>query len=186
MHYLLIIGNLLSKETSKVKILLTRCTGQSYCKSNEEIDAAINSMSLIIAVTDYFFDIDDYSSPIKLNFRSDTAFGMSQNLFKLNTIKVKYNEITDQPNPLPFSSTNNYNFYSIGEISQDTYWAIDSNILEVDFVLDSEYQQTSRTVYRFSDFISQIGGFTGMLVTFSALFVRTFSSKIYDQSIMSK
>ena len=68
-------------------------------------------------ITDYFFDTDDYTSPLKLNFRNDIFFSLSSGLNKLIDVKIRSNIVTDQPSPYPFSDSQSYEFYSINEIT---------------------------------------------------------------------
>ena len=106
------------------------------CKSKEQIDSVLSQMSFMFAVTDYYFEIDDYSSPIKMNFRSDIAFGFTPNLKKFILLNVQNNQVTDQPSPYPFPNTYNYNFYSIGDIKQDVFWSSNELLMDVVIQLD--------------------------------------------------
>ena len=115
---------------------ISRWSGSLNCKSSEEIDFVLNQMSLVFAVTDYYFDIDDYSSPIKMNFRSDISFGFTSNLTKYIVLNVRNNQVEDQPSPYPFSNTYNYNFYSIGDIKQDVFWSTNEMLMNIEIQLD--------------------------------------------------
>ena len=130
------IGNLFTKEQSVIKIQISRCSGSLNCQSKEQIDSVLSQMSLVFAFTDYYFDIDDYSSPIKMNLRSDIAFGFTPNLTKYIVLNVHNNQVTDQPSPYPFPNTYNYNFYSIGDIKQDVFWKTDQMLMNVVIQLD--------------------------------------------------
>ena len=68
------IGNLLSQERDYIFISISKWTGLPTCKTDAEIEGVLNSMTIAFAITDYFFDTDDYSSPLKVNFRNDIIF----------------------------------------------------------------------------------------------------------------
>ena len=143
------------------------------------------NLKIYLAVSDYFFDTDDYSSPLKVNFRNDIAFYPTDGFLKLVNIKVKYNTISDLSSPYPFASSSSYEFYSISDIRQDMNLDTSGNLLQIRFALDNEYQQISRTVYNWSDAVSQIGGFGGLMLSIFSFLVGVLSTKIYSQTVMS-
>ena len=60
-------GNSLSSEYNYIHIVLSKWTGQTYCKPDDEITAALNKIKIGVAMTDYFFDGDNYDNPILIN-----------------------------------------------------------------------------------------------------------------------
>ena len=136
-------------------------------------------------ITDYFFDTDDYTSPLKVNFRNDIIFTPASGLNKLIDVKIRSNIMTDQPSPYPFSESQSYEFYSINEITKDIVLSQNGEILQMRFSLDNQYLQMSRSVYSLADMIGQVGGFGGMLISIFSFVVGVISTKIYQQSIMS-
>ena len=175
----------MSKERDRILISISKWVGLSTWKSDAEIEAVLSSMFVGFAITDYFFDIDDYSSPLKVNFRSDFTFYPASGFTKLINIKVRSNVVADEPNPYPFSSSQSYEFYSIGEIDRDMSISQNGQIFQITFSFDNEYQQMSRSVYTLSKMIGQIGGFGGMLISIFSFVVGIISTKVYQQSIMS-
>ena len=136
-------------------------------------------------ITDYFFDIDDYTSPLKVNFQNDIIFTPVSGLNKLIDVKIRSNIVTDKPSPYPFSESQSYKFYSINEITNDISLSKKGQILQMMFKLDNEYLQISRSVYSLADMVGQVGGFGGMLISIFSFVVGVISTKIYQQSIMS-
>ena len=143
------------------------------------------NLGVLLAVSDYFFDTDDYSSPLKVNFRNDVAFYPTDGFLKLVNIKVRYNTISDLSSPYQFASSSSYEFYSISDIKQDMNLDTSGNLLQINFSLDNEYQQISRTVYNWSDAVGQIGGFGGLMNYIFSFLVGVLSTKIYSHSVMS-
>ena len=136
-------------------------------------------------ITDYFFDTDDYTSPLKVNIRNDIVFTPVSGLNKLIDVKIRSNIVTDQPSPYPFSDSQSYEFYSINEITNDIVLSQNGQILQMRFSLDNQYLQMSRSVYSLADMVGQVGGFGGMLISIFSFVVGVISTKIYQQSIMS-
>ena len=142
-------------------------------------------MSIAFGITDYFFDTDDYSSPLKVNIRNDIVFTPASGLRKLINVKIRNNIVTDQPSPYPFTNSQFYEFYSIKEITNDVILSQNGQIFQMMFSFDNEYLQMSRSVYSFSDMVGQVGGFGGMLISIFSFVVGIISTKVYQQSIMS-
>ena len=105
-----------------------------------------SNLGIYLAVSDYFFDTDDYISPLKVNFRDDIVFYPTDGFLKLINIKVRYNTISDLASPYPFTNPSSYEFYSISNFKQDMNLDTNGNLLQINFSLDNEYRQISRTV----------------------------------------
>ena len=82
-------GNFLSAEYNYIEVSLQKWTGVSNCKSSTEIDSILNQMKIGIALTDYFFDSDDYDSPIKTVYTNDYEYWISGSIKKNADIRFK-------------------------------------------------------------------------------------------------
>ena len=60
-------GNYFSTEYNHIQIEISKWSGYSYCKSESEINSSIEISKIGVAMTDYYFDSNDYSNPIKIN-----------------------------------------------------------------------------------------------------------------------
>ena len=165
---------------------ISKCTGLPTWRTDAEINSVLNSMFVGFAITDYFFDIDDYTSPLKVNARNDVTFIPASGFTKVVNIKVRTNIVEDQPSPYPFSSSQSYEYYSIGEIVREVALSQNGQIFQIMFTLDNEYLQISRSVYSLADMVGQVGGFGGMLISIFSFVVGVISTKVYQQSIMSE
>ena len=92
------------------------------------------TMVVGFGITDYFFDTDDYTSPLKVNFRNDIGFTPASGLTKQINVKIRSNIVTDQPSPYPFSDSQSYEFYSINEITNDIVLSQNGQIWRQDYI----------------------------------------------------
>ena len=111
-------GNFLSNEYNYFKVTISRWSGQYYCKSTDEINKAINSLSIGVGLIDYYFDSSDYSNPVRLNLNLDDEYPMINSFRKSVTLKMRRNDVTDLKSSLPFASSDRYSFFSLGVNSQ--------------------------------------------------------------------
>ena len=119
----------MSQERDYISINISKWTGLPSCKNDAEIERALSSMVVAFGITDYFFDTDDYTSPLKMNFRNDINFYPASGLKKLINVKIRSNIVADQPSPYPFSDPQSYEFYSINEITNDIVSSQNNKIL---------------------------------------------------------
>ena len=176
----------MSQERDKIQISISKCTGLPTWRTDAEINSVLNSMFVGFAIADYYFDIDDYSSPLKVNARNDITFIPTSGFTKVVNVKVRTNIVEDHPSPYPFSNSHSYEYYSVGEIVREVALSQNGQILQITFTLDNEYLQMSRSVYSLADMVGQVGGFGGMLISIFSFVVGVISTKVYQQSIMSE
>ena len=98
-------GNDLSSEFNSFRVQIKRWSGQSYCKDKTNIDIAINSLRIVAGISDYYFDSNDYSNPVKININTNNVFYLTSSLSKYVAIKIRRNDVTDTTNPSPFASS---------------------------------------------------------------------------------
>ena len=143
-------------------------------------------MKLGLTITDYYFDSNDYSNPVKINISTNNKFYLASSLTKFINAKVRRNDVIDITSALPFASSNRYSFFSVGEIFQDYYSEkADGVILDLKFIFDDKYQTINRTVFSVGDMFGKIGGMDSMLWMIASFFVGLFSSKLYKFSLVS-
>ena len=115
-------------------------------------------------ISDYYFDSNDYSNPVKININTNNVFYLTSSLSKYVVIKIRRNDVTDTTNPSPFASSSSYSFFSIGETFQDYYTEkADGVVFDLTFSLDDKYQTIERTVFTFGDMLGKIGGMDSIL-----------------------
>ena len=67
-------GNILSDEYDYFELAIKKCTGFTYWKSESEIDEALKKYRMVVALTDYYFDVEDYDNPVKFSFQNDYIY----------------------------------------------------------------------------------------------------------------
>ena len=144
-------------------------------------------MKVGIAITNYFFDIEDYNDPIKLDYSNDYEVWLAGSMNKNIEIKYKNNEVTDSSSYIPLIGSENYSFYSIGDQIVD-FSNVDSTgeIINIKITLDSKYSVIQRKVYSFSDLVGQIGGINQIWVVFGVIISSIFVSKAFMESLLSR
>lgn len=178
-------GNFMSSDYNLVALQVSKCVDKPYCKSEAEINAVLNYMKVGIAVSDYYFDVQDYDNPVKINVVNDYEFSLIGGFTKSVQMKIRVNEVTDAKNPFPMTSAESYKFYSVGDVSVDAAADVNESPFEALFVLDSKYNKIERKVYTLGDMLGQIGGMHDILLLMGTLAVGVFTTKIYTASLLS-
>ena len=145
----------------------------------------MSNIQIGLAVAEHYFDSDDYSEPIKLNVNVANNFGVIPSFKKYIRFSLQNNELVDNKNQFPFTSSSKYSFFSIGEVKSDYYVSNEDIIFDMEIFLDSKYQSIKRNVFTLSDMFGMIGGMDSILCILAAFFVKIFSSKIYMLSLIS-
>ena len=137
-------------------------------------------------VSDYYFDSNDYSTPVKTSYNDRFTFYGVQGISKKIEFRMKRNSVSDQSSPFFFFPSKTYEYFSLSEINQEVQSSSNTGtILDIKIVLDNKYQVTSRQVYSLGDMVGQVGGMYSILFTFWSFFVGTISSRIYLNSLIS-
>ena len=137
-------------------------------------------------MTNYYFDTSDYSSPVKVDISSGYEYSLIPDYNRVVNIKIRRNIVTDVSSYLPFASSTEYSFFSIGDSTRDIATDTDADkVFEATFELDNKYQTIDRKVFTLSDLFGNIGGMDSILWIIAFIFVRIFSSKIYVTSLIS-
>ena len=79
-----------------VQILLSKWTDQSYCKSDSEISKALTSIGMGFSMADYYFDSDDYSTPLKINVNDELKFWAVSGITKTIELRIWRTDVTVQ------------------------------------------------------------------------------------------
>ena len=137
------------------------------------------------AVSDYYFDSSDYSSPQKININDNLSYKMASGFTKNIKLRIRRNDVSDTTSPFFYATSNDYSFFSFGEASQDISSSDPNAVLAVSVVLDNKYQTNSRQVYTLGDLFGQIGGMDSILTSIGGILVGVLSTKIYMASLLS-
>ena len=134
-------GNSLSTEYNYVQITLNKWSGSKSCKDSKTIDAALTDLSVSFAISDYYFDTSDYSSPQKINVNGDYKFYTIPGLTKNIDQKLRRNDVSDTSSPFFYATSNKYSFFSINDASKDisTLYNETNVVLNIKIIIDSKY-----------------------------------------------
>ena len=138
-----------------------------------------------LAITDYYFDSSDYSSPQKININDNLSYKMTSGFSKNIKLRIRRNDVSDTTSPFFYATSNDYSFFSFGEASQDISSSDPNAVLAISVVLDNKYQTISRQVYTLGDLFGQVGGMDSVLTSIGGILVGVFSAKIYMASLLS-
>ena len=67
-------GNRVLSEFDYFELNIKKWTGFSYWKSEDTIDQAVRRYKIVLVLTDYYFDVEDYDNPIKISLQNDYVF----------------------------------------------------------------------------------------------------------------
>ena len=82
-------GNFLSTEYNYISISISKCSAQSYWKSDAEIYSALGSVKIGVALTDYYFDSNNYDNPIQMNPSSNLEYAQTASMKKTLNILIR-------------------------------------------------------------------------------------------------
>ena len=178
-------GNSLSSEYNYIHIVLNKWTGQSYCQTDAAITAALNNLKIGVAMTDYFFDGDNYNNPLQINPATGYEYIPISSMKKNIRIKIRRTELEDGVNYFTYSFDNFYKFYSIGEqvidlSNQDN----PGEFMNIDLVLDNKYQAVNRQIFTFIDLAVYVGGISEVCSIVGSFIVGIFAYKIYITTVI--
>ena len=96
------------------------------------------------------------------------------------------NTVNDGYSYYPYSSSRDYDFFSIGDQIFD-FSDRDSSgqFFKINFILDSKYQVIQRQVFTVLDLISQVGGVNQIILLLLSFFMHIFISKVYMETLLS-
>ena len=108
--------------------------------SLDEINDTVNNLNIGVMMTSYYFDADDYSSPIKVDINNDNEYFTANDFIRLAQIKAKQNIVSDITNYLPLASSSQLSYFSVNESARDLIYSPgDSTIFRLIFTLNSKY-----------------------------------------------
>lgn len=88
-------GNFASVTYKSVSISIYKCKNRPTCKSDDEIKSAVDSSSLTIAVTDFFFDITKYDNPLSALIENNYNFPLRSDVLTKKDFLISANEVID-------------------------------------------------------------------------------------------
>lgn len=176
-------GSLTSLDYNTLTFVVQRCSTRPDCKSDEEIDALLNSddFYFILGFQTYYIDSNDYDAPIKPILNADTMIKVTPGMRKNNRVYVSRNTFLDNPNVFGYGDTQEYTYYNLATLLTDYEFekSTERILMATQVVLDDKEVVRERNVYTLFDMIANIGGFFELIFRGSFLIVAVFSNKSY-------
>jgi hypothetical protein len=184
-------GNLISTKYNYIKISVKKWSGQAYCQSSTAIDDALKNTNIKIAISNSYFDVNDYSNPVHHFYDDELRWKLVPGYKLSKYVQMQHNKVTLQDSPVPFSPTTSHEFYTAEKIiekfeygeSGSTYG---DEVFEIRFRLDTKSHTYERKVFSFSDMMGLIGGVMEVLTIGGAFIVGAFSQKMYTAALLNK
>ena len=82
-------GNSLSTEYNYISISISKCSAQSYWKSDDEIYKALRTAKIGVALTDYYFESNNYDNPIQMNPSTNFEYAPTASMKKTLNILIR-------------------------------------------------------------------------------------------------
>ena len=150
------------------------------------IDADMVGQRVGLGITNFYFDVEDYESPIKALFVNDFDVAFLPGYTVEKHLKVKINRVTDYTNLWHGFSPKEYLFYSI-DSSFDVIEPENGSgdLVRFKLVLDNEFNIIERKVYTVYDMLGQVGGLMGLAISVGSLLAGMFSNNVYIMTLLS-
>eukprot|EP00349_Pseudokeronopsis_sp_Brazil_P002725 CAMPEP_0202964750 /NCGR_PEP_ID=MMETSP1396-20130829/8843_1 /ASSEMBLY_ACC=CAM_ASM_000872 /TAXON_ID= /ORGANISM="Pseudokeronopsis sp., Strain Brazil" /LENGTH=129 /DNA_ID=CAMNT_0049687105 /DNA_START=618 /DNA_END=1004 /DNA_ORIENTATION=- len=112
-----------------------------------------------IRYVDFYFDKDDKDMPVKSYINDQYFFGIIPEYKSSNDIKIKLSKAIFDDNILPWSHRNELEFPQVEETFSATSIRTESQpLMLISFKLNFFSNIYQKTLYSFTDFISELGG----------------------------
>ncbi|CAI2363052.1 unnamed protein product [Moneuplotes crassus] len=165
---------------------IRRCSSSvpGFCKS--DINDKINSQRFFVATSNYYFDVDNYDSPVNVTFEDEFNYALIEGMTVEKTLRVRINKAYDYTSVWYPSEPKEYTYYSIESV-KDSLQAENGSgdLARINIILDKNYKIVERKVYTFYDMLGQVGGVMGIIYSLGSVCVSLFSGKIYIMTLLS-
>ena len=139
------------------------------------------------AFSSYYFDIEDYASPIKPKIGDLNYIPILSNFNSQVDTLMKLNEVSDANGYVFDNNMTEYNFFEVGNTNLNLYTDTNtSTLFEVHIKLDISYTNIERRVYSIQEMIGQVGGSISTILYLFSMLVLTFAPNAYRSSLVSE
>ncbi|CAI2386814.1 unnamed protein product [Moneuplotes crassus] len=181
-------GSRTGYQFSYLTATIRRCSNSlpGFCKNIDEINNKIGEQAFTVATSNYYFDIDNYESPLNITFEDEFSFPLLNYMTVEKTLKVRINKAYDYTSIWYPSEPKEYTYYSIESV-KDSLQAENGSgdLARINIILDKNYNIVERKVYTFYDMLGQVGGVMGIIYSLGSVCVNIFSGKIYIMTLLS-
>ena len=187
---LYVMGNSFADNYTFFELSITRWSGTDSkgnpWKSDAEIDTAIDSTYIQLAMINNYFDFDDFNQPIKSFLDDQLFYPLTSGFTKNANIYIRQNTAEQKDSLFRYqSSGSKSSFISIESVIEKFIKSNSNNVIIASFYKDPKSYNYERTVFSFLDCWGLIGGVNEILEIWGKLIVSLFSGKIFAFSILS-
>ncbi|CAI2381768.1 unnamed protein product [Moneuplotes crassus] len=175
-----------------VEVQVFKChskIGTATCDSDQtKIDEFINNGRLSVAYNNFYFDSDDYDSPVKRFIDDKLWVNLMADRMKDSDVFVRQNEISLQDGYVQITGEEKKEFISISGAREtfDNIWSDWPKVAGLFFRVDTIKDSYERQVYSSGDLLAQVGGIFSFLKVIGGVLVYIFSERLLVASLAGK
>ena len=182
------MGNSFADNFTFFELSITRWSGTDSkgnpWKNDTEIDKAIDSTYIQLAMINSYFDFDDYNKPIKSFLDDQFYYPLTSGFTKNANMYIRQNTAEQKDSLFRYQPSGSQSSFISIESVIDKFFKTNSNIvLLASFYKDPKSYNYERTVFSFLDCWGLIGGVNEILEIWGKLIVSLFSGKIFAFSV---
>jgi len=158
------------------------------CKSEEDINAWLNEAQVSMFFNNFYFDSDDYNTPVKNYIDDKIWWAVMPKIRKDADMFIRQNKLSLQDDYIQITGDTQKEFISVSgqRESMDDYDTEDGKFIRVYFRVDPVITGYERQIYSSGDLLAQVGGIYSFLFGIGAVLVFIFSERLYVASIARK
>lgn len=163
-------GGFDEKIVKSLVVMISYCNNQTdgvICKSQKEIDSFFKGKGLWFYYQDYIYDITNYATPLKQNWRLHTI--QVATVPRIIDIYMKKLIFSDDDNFLFPQEKFQFGFMKEKVESLSHYVMIESPLISINLFSSKNNQRTKRQYQKLGDLLANIGGVVNCLMIFGYL-----------------
>ena len=178
-----VAGNYLSAIRRILNIRLYRCTGSPLCRSAAEIDAVMKDTLFNIVIYNWYFDFDDYVTPIKAYFDDVYSYQLTPGFNKQLKLYIKQNDVELNDAYVQIGNSQQMSFLNVDRFALDIFSESSSGqVFDVTVRLDPYKDSYQRVVFSLLDVFGTVGGIFQVLQTVFGLIISIITAEVFLSS----
>jgi hypothetical protein len=178
-------GTFTGESYDSIEFGVIKCQGDG-CQTNDQINEDMAGQSISVAISNFFFDVQNYDNPINITLEDEFNFHLVPGFLVEKHLKVRVNKVYDYTNYWYEFAPKEYTYYSVNSI-EDRFQpeGLYGEVIKIVLKMDYKYTLIERRTYTVYDMLGNIGGFMSIVLACAALFVQIFSDKLYAMTLLS-
>ena len=161
---LMLLANSFSDKFAYFDLKIKRCTGTDSkgnpWKNESEIDTALDSTFVQLAIINNYFDFNDYSMPIKSYLSDELYYELVSGFTKRIDINIRQNTAEQKDSIFRYEPYGIQSSFISFDTVYEKFYRVnqDKLVLAISFYKDSKSTEYQRSVFSFLDCCGLIGG----------------------------